>query len=523
MFSLDMTGEDTAKTGGTFLIEKQADPSAVWPRPSDPHSAWGASEVKAEELKGSLLERRAPGDLPAPGEGHGLDREDESVRRGQRSHRVQERGHPVAARTGTSRIASTTPTWIAPTRRAPAEMVNVGVAIATSAWFLASATEQDALCDRGSDRAAAPRGSPLEKTQNATPEILAAWRKWYGEALDSPCGGSASRAVRGGGSRRRIRPLTRAGQTRGRGGTAHRSARRSAASRSSGLRVLQHRVAWVESRNISAAPIRRIFGRTRLDDPNTRVPEAMTETAWRLAATLTSDEALGIHLAESLPRGALDLIEYALRSSRSLESGLDRLARYGRLVSDRVATRTHRNEESLLFLVHDTGTTPLHPARTEFALAVALKLARDSTGTDITPTRVSFAHSKPDNTEEHRRFFHERVQFAAGATSMSLSAADGARPMCEADAALVGHYSAAAGERSGRSRPGESGCYEHTHPTPFFERLGQSVLTLDDVATALAVSRRTLTRRLTEEHASSARFSTMCEVISRGRYFRIEA
>ena len=55
MFSMDMTGEDTAKTGGTFLIEKQADPSAVWPRPSDPHTEWGASEVKASELKGSLL------------------------------------------------------------------------------------------------------------------------------------------------------------------------------------------------------------------------------------------------------------------------------------------------------------------------------------------------------------------------------------------------------------------------------------------------------------------------------------
>ena len=55
MFSLDMTGEDTAKTGGTFLIEKQADPSAVWARPSDPHTEWGAGEVKAESLKGSLL------------------------------------------------------------------------------------------------------------------------------------------------------------------------------------------------------------------------------------------------------------------------------------------------------------------------------------------------------------------------------------------------------------------------------------------------------------------------------------
>jgi hypothetical protein len=30
MFSLDMTGQDTSKTGGTFLIEKAPDPSAVW-------------------------------------------------------------------------------------------------------------------------------------------------------------------------------------------------------------------------------------------------------------------------------------------------------------------------------------------------------------------------------------------------------------------------------------------------------------------------------------------------------------
>ena len=124
--------------------------------------------------------------------------------------------------------------------------------------------------------------------------------------------------------------------------------------------VLPHLIAGVESRDVNAEPIRHLFGRTRLDDNRVRIPEAVTDTAWRFAATLTRDEALGIHLAESLPRGALDLIEYALRSSPSLEKGLDRLARYGRLLSDRVAARTHRKDESLLFLVHDTATTPLH-------------------------------------------------------------------------------------------------------------------------------------------------------------------
>lgn len=43
--SLDMVGEDTDKTGGTFLIEKMPDPSAIWTRGDEKHSEWGASEV----------------------------------------------------------------------------------------------------------------------------------------------------------------------------------------------------------------------------------------------------------------------------------------------------------------------------------------------------------------------------------------------------------------------------------------------------------------------------------------------
>src|SRR5262245_41853529 len=131
--------------------------------------------------------------------------------------------------------------------------------------------------------------------------------------------------------------------------------------------VMQHLIAFVASRRINPAPLRRLFGRTRFEAPDIRVSAALTEHGWRLASSLAGDDALGIHLAESLPRGALDLVEYALRTSPSLENGLGRLARYGRLLSDRVAARTHEKGSGLLLIVHDTGTTPLHPARTEFA------------------------------------------------------------------------------------------------------------------------------------------------------------
>jgi len=48
--SLDMVGEDTKKTGGSFLIEKMPDPSAIWTRGTDKHTEWGAGDVQEKHL-----------------------------------------------------------------------------------------------------------------------------------------------------------------------------------------------------------------------------------------------------------------------------------------------------------------------------------------------------------------------------------------------------------------------------------------------------------------------------------------
>ena len=184
MFSLDMTGQDTAKTGGTFLIEKQADPSAVWARPSDPHTAWGAGEVNASELKGSLLNdvhlaicRRRAADTgwvvrtnPYEGGSDHTEFKNAGIPSLLDWHFTDRYYHTNLDR---------------PDKTSPAEMVNVGVAVAASAWFLASATEADALATVRLIADAAAARLALERTQAATPEILAAWRTWYGEALES--------------------------------------------------------------------------------------------------------------------------------------------------------------------------------------------------------------------------------------------------------------------------------------------------------------------------------------------------
>jgi hypothetical protein len=196
---MDMTGEDTSKTGGMFLIEKQADPSAVWPRPSDPHSEWGAGEVKAESLRGSLLN-----DLHLA-----------IARRRARetgwvvSTNPYEGGsdHTVFAGAGvpsllnwhfTDRFYHTNQDTT--DKVSAVEMEHVGVTVAASAYALAAAGVEDALRVVELIESAAVARLALERRQGppliakakdpATAEqieaqVIAAWITWYGEALDS--------------------------------------------------------------------------------------------------------------------------------------------------------------------------------------------------------------------------------------------------------------------------------------------------------------------------------------------------
>lgn len=268
--------------------------------------------------------------------------------------------------------------------------------------------------------------------------------------------------------------------------------------------VLPHLITLVASQGLDAAPIRNIpaLRHRNLEDPDLRVPESAAQEAWYRAARMTGDDALGLHVAESLPRGALDLVEYAFRSSASLAVGLERLARYSRVLSDRVAARTEGNGRDLILLVGDTGNTPLHPARAEFSLAVALRLARDATGVDVRPLQVSFAHDAPGDRQEHERFFRGPVHFGGGSNTMVIRREDADRSLLGADAAL----SAIVRRRlekalAERDRP-DTGSLAARVRRMILEELGQGTLAPEAVARRLGMSARTLSRRLAQEHTS---------------------
>ncbi len=65
--SLDMVGENTDITGGSFLIEKMPDPSAIWTRGNDKHTEWGGSEMTLSQMKPHYLNDYLIGQFQAQG------------------------------------------------------------------------------------------------------------------------------------------------------------------------------------------------------------------------------------------------------------------------------------------------------------------------------------------------------------------------------------------------------------------------------------------------------------------------
>ncbi len=202
MLSLDMTGEDTSKTGGTFLIEKGPDPSATWVDPADPHTEWYSPGSTPPALAGSLLN-----DLHLAICEHDGRRTGWVVRtnpyEGGSDHTVYiEDGIPALLNWHfPDRYYHTN--LDRPEKTSPLEMQRVAVATATTAELLASATSADALAVERLIQSAAEQRLALEAREAAQAigaaknpmaagtvrlehrQIETAWRLWYIDALDS--------------------------------------------------------------------------------------------------------------------------------------------------------------------------------------------------------------------------------------------------------------------------------------------------------------------------------------------------
>jgi AraC-like DNA-binding protein len=147
--------------------------------------------------------------------------------------------------------------------------------------------------------------------------------------------------------------------------------------------------------------------------PGARVPHDRAMRFWELAVAATGDRQLGLHVAQQVEPGVMDLIEYLARCSRTLGESLARTSAYFRLLHDRVEFQVELEGEQAILRNQVPLGLATTPAYVENALASAIVMARRMTRQPIPVDAVYFRHEAPAETDEYREVFRGPVSFGA--------------------------------------------------------------------------------------------------------------
>ena len=247
-----------------------------------------------------------------------------------------------------------------------------------------------------------------------------------------------------------------------------------------------------------------------LVQPDARVEATINDRLWAAAAERLHDDAVGLHFAERFDLDGFHLVGHLALSSRTIGEALDRIVAYSKLLHDAGRTELERRGREVLLFPGCRGL-PAPPPRhvAEFNAASAVLLVRAAAKVPSwRPRRVEFVHRAPPSTRTHRLVFGVAPVFGAAEDAIVLDDETLALPVRSHEPTRLTRYledyakqllavlGAASTDESLRSQVMRA----------IVACLGQGgSLTLAATASRLAMTPRTLQRRLAETDDTFAR------------------
>ncbi len=235
-----------------------------------------------------------------------------------------------------------------------------------------------------------------------------------------------------------------------------------------------------------------------LDAPDERVPGAVVERLWQAGEAMTGDPDVGLHSAESFNPGALNVVGYAVLSSRTAGEALARLGRYAAILNDGLRVTLEGGTCRFEAVEGLENYLLQSPRQVMEALATGVVVTlRNLTLGGIEPRAVRFRHAAPASTAEHRRVFGREPAFAQAENALEFTARELDRPLRSSNAALLPIFEARSNallERLDRLGP-----VSRRLLTEVAIRMQGALPTLAEIAVALAMSTRNLQRALSGE------------------------
>jgi AraC-like DNA-binding protein len=267
-------------------------------------------------------------------------------------------------------------------------------------------------------------------------------------------------------------------------------------------------IAALRKHDVEIAPLLRRAGLSEHDltvaeiegNPTTHRISAVAQVKFLdYAAEAMNDTAFGLHLAGQIDPRDVGIFFYVGSAASDVGEALALYSRYSRIANQAVRQKLTPRFDGAVLEIEFAGVQR-YAARhnTEFIFGCLRTGLRAITGRNVTPTRVAFSHNRNSNLREFERFFGCPVEFGAQANLLGL-ADDALRiPLLTADPKLLLALRPFC-DMAAEARGTASGTLRSAVEKEVERLLPHGKAKAQTVAKNLALSRRTLSRRLADE------------------------
>jgi AraC-like DNA-binding protein len=175
--------------------------------------------------------------------------------------------------------------------------------------------------------------------------------------------------------------------------------------------------------------VRLPFDWCRLEQPESRLDFEQFGRVLAAAMDITGDEALGLHMAEHVTEGAVDLLAHMISHAPALRDGVATASQFVGLAMDGVIMTARDEGDTFTVRYAFPRFTPRADRMlAELFMGGLVRLARTFTDASVGPRLACFEHERPDHHAEYRRIFGENYRFGQAATSMAFNREIADRP-----------------------------------------------------------------------------------------------
>lgn len=265
--------------------------------------------------------------------------------------------------------------------------------------------------------------------------------------------------------------------------------------------IFARRVVQAAGRAVDAPSMLRSVGLdpgAPLDVGQMIAAEAYYDLLERIVRTMDDGHTLPARVGPLMRPDDYGALGLAWKSAPTVRHSLERVERFCRLWTDVVSYEVADDEEGIVFLLHRAGERRLGlRVSNECTLASATSLVRQTAWQPFRPRAVYLQHAAPAITADHEKYFGCPVHFGAPVDGLAIAADDLVRPNRLGDDGLsrflLQHL-----DQEVRAVASEESLEERLRRA-ISRSLSAGVPRVADVARGLAMSERTLHRRLTDD------------------------